>query len=636
MAENNKLAVKTDVGQQVIDRVNKLSEMGMSFYRDYNYVNAIKASMLALQETVDKDGRPAMEVCTQSSVKSALFEMVTKSLDVSKKQAYFLVRGKKLCLNVSYFGHILQVKRLFPEWSPVAHVIREGDDFAYTIDPKTAKMKLVKHEQKLENIDNDFVGAYMYLPCSDGEPELYVMTRKQIMKAWSKSSTKSLQTHKDFDEKMALKGLSVDTLIPTPEGFTTMGEIQVGDRLYNALGRETTVIAKSEVKHLPCYEIFFTNGDSVIADEEHRWYARAGKGYCHKPDWNVLTTQELYVAKALGLSVVIPSRPITEFEEKELLIDPYVLGYWLGNGSKQSAQVHCHEDDADEVAARFEKHYDISQHHDERSKCITLNVSSKTGLKKDCSSLSQQLKEVGVYGNKHIPEIYMRGNIQQRIDLVRGLCDSDGTIDTVRGRVTYTSTRQDLTDGLYTVLASLGENVSRYVGIANGFGITTTVYTLTWQPKFNPFYLSRKTARFQERAAETTCPIKSIVKIDSVPTQCIAVDCGDATEETDFRKSFLFGEGFIPTHNTIINSGCTKVINATPDLNAILPDDEDDTQIHLNQSVDDGQFTEFKEVKDEQTQLLESKTKDGDAQPEQAKEEQSPAQEAPKPNDDEF
>lgn len=205
MAENNKVAVKKDVGQLVIDRVNKLSEIGMTFEKDYNYINAIKASMLALQETVDKNKRPALEVCTPVSIQTALFEMVTKSLDVSKKQAYFLVRGDKLCLHVSYFGHILQVKRLFPNWSPVAHVIREGDEFVYTIDPQTAKMKLVKHEQKLENIDNDFIGAYMYLPCTDGEPELYVMTRKQIYKAWSKSPTTSLQTHKDFDEKMALK-----------------------------------------------------------------------------------------------------------------------------------------------------------------------------------------------------------------------------------------------------------------------------------------------------------------------------------------------------------------------------------------------------------------------------------------------
>lgn len=201
---DNKL-VKKDIGTQVLDRVNQLCEAGFKMAPDFSAINAIKATMLMLQQVVDKNKRPALEVCTPVSIQTALFEMCVQSLDVSKRQAYLLVRGDKLCFQPSYFGHILQVKRLFPDWSPVAHTVREGDDFEYTINPENGKMKLVKHTQKLENLDKDFIGAYMYLPCADGEPELYVMTRKQIMRAWSKSSSQNLQTHKDFDEKMALK-----------------------------------------------------------------------------------------------------------------------------------------------------------------------------------------------------------------------------------------------------------------------------------------------------------------------------------------------------------------------------------------------------------------------------------------------
>ena len=201
---DNKL-VKKDIGTQVLDRVNQLCEAGFKMAPDFSAINAIKATMLMLQQVVDKNKRPALEVCTPVSIQTALFEMCVQSLDVSKRQAYLLVRGDKLCFQPSYFGHILQVKRLFPDWSPVVHTVREGDEFEYTINPENGKMKLVKHTQKLENLDKDFIGAYMYLPCADGEPELYVMTRKQIMRAWSKSSSQSLQTHKDFDEKMALK-----------------------------------------------------------------------------------------------------------------------------------------------------------------------------------------------------------------------------------------------------------------------------------------------------------------------------------------------------------------------------------------------------------------------------------------------
>ena len=201
---DNKL-VKKDIGTQVLERVNQLCEAGFTLPRGYSAINAVKASMLVLQETVDKNKRPALEVCTPVSIQKSLFKMVTYGMDVSLNQGYFIVRGDKLCFQPSYFGHILQVKRLFPDWAPVAHTVREGDEFEYTINPENGKMKLVKHTQKLENLDKDFIGAYMYLPCADGEPELYVMTRKQIYTAWGKSSNQSLATHKQFDEKMALK-----------------------------------------------------------------------------------------------------------------------------------------------------------------------------------------------------------------------------------------------------------------------------------------------------------------------------------------------------------------------------------------------------------------------------------------------
>lgn len=201
---DNKL-VKKDIGTQVLERVNQLCEAGFVLPHDYSAVNAVKASMLILQETVDKNKRPALEVCTPVSIQKSLFTMVTQGLDVSRGQGWFIVRGDKMTFMPSYFGNILQVRRLYPNWSPVAHTVREGDEFEYTINPENGKMKLVKHTQKLENLDKDFIGAYMYLPCADGEPELYVMTRKQILAAWSKSSNQSLSVHKQFDEKMALR-----------------------------------------------------------------------------------------------------------------------------------------------------------------------------------------------------------------------------------------------------------------------------------------------------------------------------------------------------------------------------------------------------------------------------------------------
>lgn len=565
--KNNAVAVKqqsANVGDQVIARINQLCETGFTMPKDYNWVNAIKMSMLKLQDVKDRTGKPALQVCKPNSVTSSLFKMATQGLNLALNQCYFIVYGDELVMQPSYFGKVLQVKRIFPDWEPYPHTIREGDVFEFEIDPKTGHRHLIKHEQTLESMDKPFIGGYVILPTKEGDGDLYIMTKKQVLAAWAKSSSKEHATANQFDEKMVMKGLSVDTPLPTPNGFTTMGEIQVGDKLYNANGQETTVVAKSEVKHLQCYKITFQNGESVIADEEHRWYARAGKGYCHMPEWGILTTQELYVAKTLGLSIVTPQHPEVEFEEKKLSVDPYILGYWLGNGSSSSAQVTAHEDDAEEIAAMIGKCYNTSITKDERSHAATINISSKTGLRSDNSSLLVQLKQLGVYQNKHIPDAYMRSSIQQRRELIRGLCDSDGCIDTIRGRVSFTSTDKDLAENVYSILSSLGENASCYQQEGEGFGIAVEYYVVQWQPKTNPFHLKRKADRFQERTANTCCPIKSIEKIDSVPTQCLAVDCGDATEEKDFRKSFLFGKGFFVTHNTVVNSGCNMIINSTP------------------------------------------------------------------------
>lgn len=199
----NEVQVKKNVGDQVIARVNSLCEAGFNMPSDYSYVNAIKMSMLKLQELKDKNGNSALDVCTPTSIQTALFQMCCKGLNAGLNQCYLLVRGNQLCLQESYFGKVLMVKRIFPNWNPNPVVIREDDVFEYAIDATTGRKYVVKHEQKLENMDKDFVGGYLYLPTGD----LYIMTKKQILTAWSKSSSREQATQKAFSEKMVGKTL---------------------------------------------------------------------------------------------------------------------------------------------------------------------------------------------------------------------------------------------------------------------------------------------------------------------------------------------------------------------------------------------------------------------------------------------
>ena len=204
MAETKKTS--SNVGQLVLSRVEEMCQVGFTMPKDYNYVNAVKATMLKLQEVKDKNGKPALEVCTPASIQSALFSMVVKGLDVSKNQAYLVCYGQQLQLQESYFGKVLQVKRIFPEWEPRPNIVHEGDTFKYAVNPETGRRELVEHTQSLENLDKPIVGGYIYLPCADGGKDLYCMTYKQIVSAWQKSRSGGA-TAKAFPEKMAMKTL---------------------------------------------------------------------------------------------------------------------------------------------------------------------------------------------------------------------------------------------------------------------------------------------------------------------------------------------------------------------------------------------------------------------------------------------
>lgn len=196
----------SNVGALVLNRVDEMCKVGFTMPKDYNYVNAVKATMLKLQDVKDKNGKPALEVCTPSSIQSALFSMVVKGLDVSKNQAYLVCYGQQLQLQESYFGKVLQVKRIFPEWEPRPNIVHEGDTFKYTVNPETGRRELVEHTQSLENLDKPILGGYIYLPCADGGKDLYIMTIKQIIAAWNKSRSGGA-TAKQFPEKMAMKTL---------------------------------------------------------------------------------------------------------------------------------------------------------------------------------------------------------------------------------------------------------------------------------------------------------------------------------------------------------------------------------------------------------------------------------------------
>lgn len=201
--------------------------------KNYDAVGAIKSFHLALLETKNKEGKPALESCTKTSIYKAALELVTKGLDVRKKQAYPIVYGNQLQLQVGYFGNQKLAKTYMPELGDFnAQVILKGDEYETAIEPSGRK-RLVKHVQEFgteRNLDN-IIGAYSVVEIgtdSEGNPvyDLEDMTIAQIKQAWAKGRS-SQQTHKEFSEQMAKKTVisrHATRLINSTDDSAVMGE----------------------------------------------------------------------------------------------------------------------------------------------------------------------------------------------------------------------------------------------------------------------------------------------------------------------------------------------------------------------------------------------------------------------------
>ncbi len=208
---------KKDVITTVEKKINELQQSGdLHFPENYSPQNALKSAWLTIQSTVDKNKKPALDVCTQNSVANALLNTVILGLNPAKSQVCYIVRGNKLYASPEYFGTIAATKRVKGVISVFAQVVYKDDELEYTIDNGVKNITL--HKQKLANIDNaKIIAAYAVINYEEkGERKDYaeVMTYDEIKQAWKQSpmnpiddkgNVKSSSTHGKFTQEMAKK-----------------------------------------------------------------------------------------------------------------------------------------------------------------------------------------------------------------------------------------------------------------------------------------------------------------------------------------------------------------------------------------------------------------------------------------------
>jgi recombination protein RecT len=200
--------VDKTVADSVLKRVNEFVELGqLVLPKDYSAANAIRAAHLMLLDVKTKDGKPVLSACTNQSIANAMLKMVTEGLSAAKRQGSFIAYGENLTWQREYAGTIALAKRVAGVKDVTANVIYEGDVFEYEIDPVTGRKKVIKHEQKIQNIDiNKIVGAYATVMFDDDSTKCEIMTMLQIMTAWNQGFMKGgSPAHKNFTDQMAMK-----------------------------------------------------------------------------------------------------------------------------------------------------------------------------------------------------------------------------------------------------------------------------------------------------------------------------------------------------------------------------------------------------------------------------------------------
>ena len=197
-----------DVSSQVLDRVSEMEQAGaLVLPKGYHAGNALKSAWLYLQTIEDRNHNKAIDACTKASIANVLLEMVIRG-EHPMKHCYFIPYGNQLTFMEKYTGKLMRAKRDTEIAEVNANVIREGEEFVYTVDKK-GLLQLVSHKPTFQTMGKPIVGAYAVVVNKDGSTHLEVMTMDMIQKAWNQGGfgDKDRQTgaHKNFTDQMCKK-----------------------------------------------------------------------------------------------------------------------------------------------------------------------------------------------------------------------------------------------------------------------------------------------------------------------------------------------------------------------------------------------------------------------------------------------
>lgn len=349
------------------------------------------------------------------------------------------------------------------------------------------------------------------------------------------------------------KAVRLLTPILTTDGWKQFGDLAVGDHVFHPSGRPTRVMQVHPVGQWDTWEVRLSDGTPLIVSGEHlftveefvgsskrkrrtldvRTMAREGLVFERPSTWGTTRAGKSSVGK-----FALPETAPLEFPERDLPVDPWVLGYWLGDGGTGQGAVTCHADDVPHVTKRMRAAgYEIG----------AVFADGKTGFARRVSILGLRsgLRDLGVLDDKHIPEEYLYASVEQRRALIQGLMDSDGYVGK-RGDAEFCQVRKTIADDMAFLLRSMGVKVNVRESEAKFRGrVTGPRYRLAFTPYRHQelVTLPRRAERVREmRRKPLPRVIKDVRRVNPVDARCITVEAEDGL--------FLVGETMVVTHNS--------------------------------------------------------------------------------------
>jgi len=348
--------------------------------------------------------------------------------------------------------------------------------------------------------------------------------------------------------------LGMDTPLPTPSGWATIGDVQAGDALFDERGEVCRVVKVHPIDLRPeSYRLTFSNGEQIKACADHLWLTtaridRPGAGIGARQDelfagrprgslhgaivTRLRTTRELFATQAAGgrgdhnhcVRLPLPLR----LPERALPVEPYTLGFWLGDGESAAARVTVGDRDADFLLGQI-------------APCGRPKRGKARAAAYSLLGRSPALRPF--FGDKHVPADYLRASYGQRLALLQGLMDTDGHASKA-GQCEFASSNPELLEQVRELLATFGiKAVPKWRETACKPACRLLFFTD--QPVFR---LPRKLARLKPAVKRArTVQVVSVERIAPEPMRCITVDSPSGL--------YLCGRSMLPTHNTPLAAG---------------------------------------------------------------------------------